>query len=307
MRREGDMGTRRDFLKRSLMGGAGVAVSGCVTAVPSRANGNPKMRIGMAGYTYNRFTLDETLAALERFDIHGLCAKNFHFPYEATSGELKGLIAKCADRGVQIYAAGPISMNDVETAKRMFDYCAALGVSTMVGVPGEKRADGKIVTSRRLCETVSDLADKYCINFAIHNHGANPETGNPLLFPTCLGTYELVRDLGPRIGLCMDIAYTHADGYDPADVIRRCSDRIFDCHLRNIENPKNGSSGTLAWRGVVDYPSVFRTLGEVGYSGWCGLELANAFETKATKYWNPGTPDWIPLCLGYFRGVMDAM
>ena len=37
-------------------------------------------RLGMAGYTYHKFKLDETLAALKSFDVHDLCVKDFHLP-----------------------------------------------------------------------------------------------------------------------------------------------------------------------------------------------------------------------------------
>ena len=98
-------------------------------------------KLGMAGYTYYRFTLDETLDALEKFDVHGLCAKDKHFPLTATPAELKALVAKCKDHGVTIYGAGPLNIGSPDEAKKVFDYAAALGVKTVVGVPFEEFKD----------------------------------------------------------------------------------------------------------------------------------------------------------------------
>lgn len=293
---------RRDFIKTGLAGAAVAAFAGCTTSRKCcsgrGATGGVKFHIAMAGYTYNRFSLDETLADLEKYDVHYLCVKNFHLPFDATSAQIAEFRRKCADRGVTPYGVGPIYMDSPEAAKKYFDYAAALGVGVIVGVPGEKGADGKQQSSRRMCEYCSKLAAEYGMKFAIHNHGANPKTGNPRLYPTMPATWELIKDLDRRMGFCMDIAYTFADGLDPAEMVRRYSSRIFDGHLRNISDGGNGSSGTVAHAGVIDYLKVLRAFAEVGYDGCLGLELANSF---------PKNPEWIPESLGYFRGLVKAV
>ena len=252
----------------------------------------------MAGYTYNKFKLDQTLADLEKYDVHYLCVKNFHLPFNATATQIAEFKRKCADHGVTPYGTGPISIDNADDMKRRFDYTAAIGASILVGVPGEKGADGKMQSSRKMCEIASTLSHEYGIRFAIHNHGANPKTGNPRLFPTVPATYELIKDLDPNMGFCMDVAYTFADGFDPAEIVRKYGARIFDGHLRNISDPGNGSSGITAHRGVIDYLPFFRALAEIGYDGCFGLELANSF---------PNNPQWIPESLGYFRGLIAAV
>ena len=90
--------------------------------------GKVRFRLGMAGYTYHKFKLDETLEALERFGVHDLCVKDFHLPLTATAEEIATFRAKCADHGVTPYGVGPIYMQGEDEAKRAFDYAAALGV-----------------------------------------------------------------------------------------------------------------------------------------------------------------------------------
>ena len=265
--------------------------------------GKVRFRLGMAGYTYHKFKLDETLEALERFGVHDLCVKDFHLPLTATAEEIATFRAKCADHGVTPYGVGPIYMQGEDEAKRAFDYAAALGVPVVVGVPWKPAADGGTAWKKRrqspeLCEKVSDLCAKYDLKFAIHNHGRNPETGVPTLFGAPVDAWEVVKGMDRRMGLCMDIAYTFADGFDPAAEIRKYAVRLFDCHFRNISDPANGSSGTNSSDGKIDYYSVVKALADVGYEGACGIELANAF---------PKNPEWIPASVGYFRGLMDAV
>ena len=270
----------------------------------NRAMKTIKFNLAMAGYTYNRFTIDQTLADLEKLDLHYLCVKNFHLPFDSTPAQIAEFKKKCADRGVTPYGVGPIGMTTPDDAKKYFDYAAALGVGVLVGVPGEKKTvNGKLktVSSRKMCEVCSELAAKYNIRYAIHNHGANPKTGNPELYATLPSTYEYIKDLDPRIGFCMDIAYTYADRIDVADAIRTYHKRIFDGHVRNLVAPgDNGSAGVSGPAGVIDYRPIFEALRDVGYEGCLGLELANAFG-KA------GDTLWIPESIGYFKAIMASL
>ncbi len=268
-------------------------------------------RLGVAGYTYVKHSLEATLAKLQAFGVNWLCAKDFHYPLTATDAELKALVAKSADFGVKLYGAGPITLKTADEVKRAFDYCATLGVPTVVGVPctlkfPELGGWRGLAGDRTLCELCSAKADEYKLNFAIHNHGRNPKTGVPTLYATVPDTYEMIKDLSPRMGFCVDIAYTQADGLDPAATLRTYAARVFDVHVRNTSILDNGSSGAPADKGRIDYVRVFRVLKEINYTGVCGLELANAFAKPGGI--NPGAdPSWIPRSLGYFRGIMDAI
>ena len=121
-----------------------------------------KFHLAMAGYTYNKFSIDQTLDDLERFDVHYLCVKNFHLPFDSTPAQMAEFKRKCADHGVTPYGVGPIYMATPDEAKKYFDYAAALGVGVLVGVPGEKREiNGKMTqaSSRKMCEVCAGLGE----------------------------------------------------------------------------------------------------------------------------------------------------
>lgn len=314
---------RRGFLLGVMAGGA-VALSGCASTACGGARkaccGKPKFRIGVAGITYLGLTLDQTLDELERNQVHGLCAKDFHFQMTAKPAELRALVRKCNDRGVEIYAAGPLDITDEDQAKRTFDYCAALGVKRMAVVPWEPR-EGKLPgekrqASRRLCELTSRLAAEYDIKCGIHNHGKTLGEASPYLYGLPGEAYEMVKDLDPRLGLCFDVAYDHAEGLDPAEEIRKFADRIFDVHIRGaVRGPAfidgrncESSQGVPPQVSPIDYFSVFRALRDIGYDGWCGLEHYLGETGKDHKSGGYAKdPFWIPLSLGYFQGVLDSV
>jgi inosose dehydratase len=73
------------------------------------------------------------------------------------------------------------------------------------------------------------------------------------------------------IGLCPDTAHLAAGGGDPAQLIRRYSDRINYVHLKDFW-PDPLTFMPLG-RGVLDMPDIVAALGEAGYDGWLLVEL----------------------------------
>jgi len=301
---------RREF----IVSGGALACAGCATDKLGRAAtcaGKPKFKLGVAGWTYHTLTPEQAYEDMVKNDIHYLCVKDYFLPFRATDNQVKTFKAVLADKGIEPYGVGPHYLKTADDLKSGFELCARLGVKTYVGVPWRNAEDGTdtwslLRSNLPLVELASRLADEYKIEFAIHNHGLDPKaSGCPYMFPTAASIMNDIKGLSPRVGLCLDIAYSQADGYDPAELIRKYRGRLFDVHLRNPSQPKNGSSGAVAYRGVIDMPKVFRALVEVGYDRFCGLELTGAFEKRAD---HPGSnPNWIPLCMGYFHGLMDAM
>ena len=293
--------TRLEFIKAGAAGAMFAAVGGCATATGSAAAGRAQFRVGFAGYTFHKFKPEEVVDLIVKSGAKGLCIKDSFVPFDATPAVIAERMKMLSDAGIVAYGAGPISIKNADDMKSKFDYVAALGVPVMVGVPWQPDPQGRsdwrhMCSSRKLCELAAKLAEEYRIDFAIHNHGKDPKYGAPMLYPTPADTFKMIEDLGPRMGLCMDIAYTSSDGFDPATEIRRFMPRVFDIHLRNISDPHNGSSGTAASLGTIDYLPVFRALAETGYSRWCGIELANAFGKG-------GETAWLADSVGYFQAM----
>jgi len=284
---------RRDFVR---MGCAGV-LAACGFGCRSVFGSGRRFKLAMAGYTLNSFKVDEALAFCEKQGIRYLCVKNFHLPFESTPAQVAEFRRKCDDRGVIPYGVGPIYMYGTDGLRQYFDYAKALGVDLIVGVPGKKTGPAWLDchSDRKVCEKVSELVREYDVRYAIHNHGRNPKTGNPNLYPAVPETFELIRDLDPRVGLCVDWSYSYADGLDCREVARTYRDRIFDGHIRCLSDKGNGSSGVNPDGRVFDYDGIFDALEEIGYEGCLGLELANAF---------PDNPQWIAESYAYFRGLM---
>ena len=112
---------------------------------------------------------------------------------------------------------------------------------------------------------VLPLVDKkvkqYDIAVAIHNHGPGDK-----LYPTPKSVYDRVKDLDPRIGLCMDIGHTLRIGADPVADAKLYADRLLDVHVKDVSEASAKGETLEIGRGVIDIPAFLRTLVETNYS-----------------------------------------
>lgn len=255
-------------------------------------------KIGVAGFTFWKKSLDETLEIMQRADVHYLCVKDFHLKYNSSEAEIAVFKEKCAKYGVVPYALGPLYTKEVSQLRPYFEFAMRMGVKVVVGVPyepaDEKDSWNKRRASRRQLEEISRLVEEFDIRYAIHNHGP----ASPTMYPSVASGWEVMKDLDPRIGFCMDVGWEYGCGEDPVKTIHKYGDRIYDIHLKNFEIGKPNGVATPLPRGKIDYVKVFAALAEVGYKGVCSLEYEADFEDNLAP---------ISESVGYARGVMDAI
>ena len=290
---------RRSFLKQ-----AGLAVAAATggrslftasaQAQQSTTAGNPQdtFRLAIAGYTFNKFKLDQTLEMVKKVDVHYLCIKDFHLPLKSTDEEIAAFHAQCKSFDVTGYGVGPIYMGSEEEVNNAFAYAKRVGVKTVVGVPF-KMVDKKRVSSPELLQVVNRKVREYDMKYAIHNHGPDM----PELFPTAESAIELIKDLDQRVGLCLDIGHQLRDGKDPVKAMLEFADRVHDIHIKNVTAATRQGRAIEMPRGAIDMPAFVRALHKVKYSGMCSLEFEKDMDNPIVG---------IAESIGYFRGLMDA-
>ena len=118
-------------------------------------------RLGLAGYTMHKKSLDETLEIMRALDLHYLCVKDFHLKYTASDAEIAAFKAKCAKYGVTGYGLGPLYTKDNESVRKYFEFAKRFGAEVIVGVPydptDEKDSWGKRRESRKQLEYIDRL------------------------------------------------------------------------------------------------------------------------------------------------------
>jgi len=240
-----------------------------------------KFKIGMAGYTFVKFGIDKTLETLQKADVHYLCIKDFHLPLTSTDEEIAAFHAKLKEKGVTGYAVGPIYMKTEAEVDRAFEYAKRVGVKLIVGVPNYE-----------LLPYVDKKVKEYNFNYAIHLHG--PDIN---IYQDADDVWDHVKDLDPRIGMCLDVGHDTRNGKDPVADLKKYHTRVFDVHIKDVTgNTKLGYSLEVG-RGIIDFPAFVRMLRQVGYTGVCSLEHEINMDDPFMG---------IAESIGYFRGVIEA-
>jgi len=265
----------------------GLSIFVSALAQPERPGQQPapetgeSFKVGMAGYTFVKFDLDKTLETMQRTDVHFLCIKDFHLPMNSADEQIEAFHAKLKEKDVTGYAVGPIYMKTEAEVDRAFDYAKRVGVDLIVGVP-----------SYELLPYVDQKVKDYNFKFAIHLHGPDIE-----LYPDADDVWENVKDLDPRIGMCLDIGHDTRNGKDPVADLKKYHSRVFDVHIKDVTGASKQGYSLEVGRGIIDFPAFVKMLREVNYSGVCSLEhekdMGNPFMGIAES-------------IGYFRGVIQS-
>lgn len=277
------MNNRRDFIKKGMVGlVAGSTLS--MTQTKVAYSSNKKMdtfKLGIAGYSFVHFDLEESLDMMEKVDVHYLCIKDFHLPYDSSAEQISDFHDRLKASGVTGYAVGPIYTKTREEVDNAFDYAKRVGVDMVVGIPNHEDL-----------EYLESKVKESDIRFAIHNHGPEDK-----LYPNASSIIQLIKDLDPRIGLCFDIGHNMRDGEDPIADLKKYSDRIFDMHLKNVTSATAEGKTCELGRGVIDIPAFVKMMRQVNYSYVCSLEYEKDMKEPLAG---------IAESIGYFNGVADA-
>jgi sugar phosphate isomerase/epimerase len=172
-------------------------------------------------------------------------------------------------------------MNNETEVDRAFAYAEKVGVKLIVGVP-----------SHEMLPYVDKKVKEYDMHYAIHLHGPDM----PDKYPDAADVWAYVKDLDPRIGMCLDIGHDTRNGKDPVADLKLYHTRVFDVHIKDVTGTTKAGYSFEIGRGVIDFPAFVNALREVGYTGACSLEHERNMEDPFTG---------IGESIGYFRAVIE--
>ena len=278
--------TRRDFLK--TVGIATVASTLPVSQVFSHEDSQkPKMtpyafELGMASYTFRSFPLDQAIEMTKRLGLTKLSLKDKHLALDSSEQQIKEAAEKIKVAGLDLDSCGVVYMKKEEEVKQAFSYAKMLGLKLIIGAPDPSLLE---LTERFVKETG--------ISLAIHNHGPTDK-----LYPSPEDAYKMINKMDKRMGLCIDIGHTQRFGLDPSVQVERFIDRLFDIHIKDVNQADAKGTTVEMGRGVIDIPRLFKTIIRLNYSKTLHFE----FE-KNQKDPLPGVAESV----GFVHGVLAAL
>jgi sugar phosphate isomerase/epimerase len=280
------MNTRRSFLK---LAGTGVLAAGVtsVYGMPGDQKEKPAeakkvsdlFGTGIAGYTFIQVPLDRAIEIMKKVGVLNISMKDVYMPMNSTQEKITEVMTKFKDAGINVYTLGVIYMKSQQAVDQAFEYARMAGVKMIIGAPNYE-----------LLPYVEEKIKKYDIRVAIHNHGPD----NPL-YPNATDIWNHIREMDPRMGICIDIGHTTRDGQDPSVDITSYAKRIFDIHIKDVDAAKKEGKTVEMGRGIIDIPKFVSTLRKIKYNGMCSLEFEKDMKDPLAG---------IAESIGYFKGVM---
>lgn len=278
--------SRRDFLTAAAVGAAGLALPTTAFGRPpgSRAPSINGIKLGIASYSLRELSRADAIAAIRALRAPYVSIKSFHLPYESTPEELAAGRREFEEAGLTIVGGGVITLQEDDDAdvRRYFEYARMAGMPLMIIAP-----------TPTTLPRIERFVREYDIAVAIHNHG--PE--DPY-FPAPSDALPLIRDMDPRVGLCVDLGHTTRTGADIVQAIAEAGDRVLDVHAKDLKDLSDRESQCIVGEGAMPIAAVFGQLVEMRYAGHVNLEYEIDPETPL-----PG----MQRSFAYMRGVLAGL
>ena len=270
---------RRSFLNA---GAALVAASGSVLRAALPEDSFP-FRLGVASYSFRKFPRDKAIEMTIALNVRYINIKSFHLPLDSTSDQIRAARAEFEAAGLTIDGGGNISFDKEDDAdiRSKFEYAKLANMPTIVCAP-----------THRTLPMLEKFVREYGIRIAIHNHG--PEDKQ---FPTPQSVLAAVKDMDPRMGLCMDVGHTLRAGADPVASAAEAGARLLDMHIKDLRKAALGQDCPVG-EGVMPVVAIFQQLRKMRYAGGVMLEY-EADENNPL----PG----MQKSFAYMRGVLAGL
>jgi sugar phosphate isomerase/epimerase len=277
--------TRRSFLGTAA---ALPAVSAAAAATEAPANGGSPhhwddLKLAVATYSLRKFSRSAAIDICRQLGVKYVNVKAFHMPYYLSADDLKAARKEFEKAGLEIVAGGNISLrsDDSSELEHYFKYAVAAGMPVMVCAPTHSNLGA-----------IEKLAIKYDRKMAIHNHGPEDK-----FYPAPSDVVKRVKDMDPRMGLCVDVGHTVRTGADILEEIDGAWDRIYDFHVKDLTDFTKKDSRVDVGDGKMPVAAIFKMLKERKYQGVVGLEyevVADHPQLGMAKSFS------------YMRGVLDG-
>ena len=277
---------RRRWLQTTAgtMAAMGAAAAGTSLEAQEYRLGGADIKLGIASYSFRSFPREKAIAMAKELGTPYINIKDFHLKLDSTPDQIAAAKKEFADAGLTLVGCGNVSFqkDDEADIKSKFVYAKAAGFPLIVCAP-----------THETLPKLEKYVKEYDIKIALHNHG--PEDKH---FPTPESVLTAVKNLDPRMGLCMDIGHTSRTGVNIVEWIGKAGPRLLDMHVKDLEDPMGKDSQVAVGDGKLPLPQIFLKLIELKYKGCVNLE----YEVHADNPM-PG----MQKSFSYMRGVLAGI
>ncbi len=198
-------------------------------------------KLGVQTYSFRLFTFEEALNKADSIGIKYVQA----YPGQKIGGGIEGtmdyhmpaakrdsVLALLKRKGIAIVSYGVVTPKTEEDWKHLFEFAKGMGLKQFASEPEPEYVP-----------LVSNLADQYKINVALHNHPRPSRYWSP---DTLI---KYTKGYSQRLGSCADIGHWVRSGLDPVKMLKKLQGRIFELHVKDMhEQPSEEYAAFLLSR-----------------------------------------------------------
>lgn len=219
-------------------------------------------KLGLQTWTCRNMTFDQIIGFAVRHHLKYVQFTGAVLDPAAPREELLRKKAVLEQKGIVPYTMGVMATSlDKEANRRLFELARLMGMKFIVVEPKDLAQ----------WDNLEALVKEYDIGLAIHNHGTGTVYGNPATVKQVLAGRD------PRIGVCMDVGWVTAAGFDAAKVFQDYgAERVFDLHFKDkkleFSGGKTVTIDTKPGQGDANYQDLFAAIKQTGWSGVMAIE-----------------------------------
>jgi sugar phosphate isomerase/epimerase len=248
-----------DTTRRSFLGGAMALAAPAVPAgFALPAAGEEDLKLGVASYSLRGFNRKIAIKYLKELHVKYINLKEFHLRYVDRPEDLARGRKELESAGFTILGGGTIDLkrDDDADVRKYFEYAKTCGMPLMVIAP-----------TAQTMPRIERFVKEYNIKVAVHNHGPEDK-----YFPTPQSALKVVKDMDPRVGLCIDVGHTARTGVDVVESIREAGPRLLDMHIKDLRSFTEKESQCDVGDGIMPIVAIFKELKRMKYAGGVMLE-----------------------------------
>ncbi|WP_430936258.1 sugar phosphate isomerase/epimerase family protein [Saccharicrinis sp. 156] len=218
-----------------------------------------KWDLACQAWTFNRFTLTETLEEMEKLGIKYIelfpnqkiaaddnRTTHFSMP-DKQIAELKAMLKK---HSIKVKSYGVISPKKEKEWKQLFEFAKKMGIKTIVSEPVQE-----------LLPMIDGLCMEYKIRVAIHNHPDPTRYWNPEI------VLKALEGRSKYMGACTDVGHWTRSGLDATECLKKLEGRVFEIHMKDVNRTDKEGHAVVWGEGVIDWTKVFGELKRQKFKG----------------------------------------
>lgn len=234
-----------------------VMLLGSVLLTPAHA----APELGLQTWTCRNMNFEQVVAFAQKHGIKNIQFIEAQLNPRAPREESLRKKAVLTAAGLTAYTFGvnKTSLNKEEN-RALFEFAKLMEIRVIVVEPKDPRE----------WDNLEELVKEYDIKLAIHNHGTGTVYGDPATVRAILAKRDA------RIGVCMDVGWVTAAGFDAAETFLSYGDRVYDLHFKDkkvtVTDGKRVPVDTEIGQGDANFTALFAALKKTNWSGVLAIE-----------------------------------